>query len=107
MTAPSGHGGDDALREHWARMRAALADMERRVASELGDEAATAQAREYIEHNEPALALELLVCVAMQAGLDPAAYDARVEEAAALMDLSDSEPLAEWRRYRGGRGGEA
>ncbi|GAA0569189.1 hypothetical protein GCM10009416_04360 [Craurococcus roseus] len=103
MTAPGGHGGDDALREHWARMRAALTDMERRVASELGDEAATAQAREYIEHNEPALALELLVCIAMRAGLHPAALDARVEDAAALMGLADSEPLAEWRRYRGGR----
>lgn len=107
MTALGGHGGDDGLREHWARMRAALADIERCVALELGDEAATAQAREYIEHNEPALALELLVCVAMQAGLDTAAFEARVEEAAALMGLSDSEPLAEWRRYRGGgRAGE-
>jgi hypothetical protein len=76
------------------------------VASDLGDAAATAQAREYIEHNEPALALELLVCIAMRAGLDPVAYDAQVEDAAGRMDLSDSEPLEEWRRYRGGQAGE-
>ncbi len=94
-------GGGDGLREHWARMRTALTELERSVASALGDAEATEQAREYIEHNEPALALELLVCVAMRAGLDPAAFGARVEEAAESMGgLADSEPLAEWRCYR-------
>ena len=87
-----------------ARLGRLLAEMERSVAAELRDEEATAQAREYLEHHEFALALELLVCVAMRAGLDPAGFAARVEEAAERMDLRDSEPLAEWRRHRG-RGG--
>lgn len=87
-----------------ARLGRTLAALERAVAAELGDEEATAQAREYLEHHEFALALELLACVAMRAGLRPAGHDARVEEAAGLMDLADSEPLAEWRRYRGGGG---
>jgi len=87
-------------------MRAALADLERSVASDLGNAEVTAQAREYIEHNEPALALELLVCIAIRAGLDPAAYDAWVEDAAGRMAFSDSDPLEEWRHYRSGRGGE-
>jgi hypothetical protein len=96
--APGGGGGERA------RLGRLLAELERVVAAELGDEEATAQAREYLEHHEFALALELLVCVAMRAGLDPAGHEAGVEEAAGRMGLVDSEPLAEWRRYSGGRG---
>ena len=84
-----------------AGLRRTLAEMERAVAAELGDEGATEQAREYVEHHEFALALELLVCVAMRAGLDPAGHAERGEDAAGRMGLADSEPLAEWRRYRG------
>lgn len=86
--------------EHWARSRRALTELERSVASELGD-GETAQVREYIEHNEAGLALELLVCIVIRAGLDPAGYEERVDEAAGRMGLSDSEHLAEWRRYCG------
>ena len=93
-------GAGDGDGEDRAWLARALAEIERSVAAELG-EGATEQVREYVEHHEFGLALELLVCVAMRAGLDPAGYGERVEEAARRMDLSDSEPLAEWRRHRG------
>lgn len=93
-------GGGDDDRGHRARLRRTLAGMERAVAAALGDEEATEQAREYLDHHEFALALELLLCLAMRGELDPAALDAPAEEAAARMDLRDSESLAEWRRYR-------
>ncbi len=98
--------GGDGLREHWARMEALLAELERAAASELGD-AETAGVREYIEHNEPGLALELLVSVVTRAGLDPAGFAEGVEEAAARMGLSDSEDVAAWRNRRRRRGGRA
>ena len=101
MTAGAPGGGDGGDREHWARMRAALADLERSVASDLGNAEVTAQAREYIEHNEPGLALELLVSIAARAGLDPAGFADGVEEAVARMGLSDSEDVAAWRKRRG------
>ena len=100
MTTPPG----DGLQGHWARVRALLTELERAAAAELGD-AETADVREYIEHNEPGLALELLVCIAARAGLDPAGFADGVEEAAARMGLSDSEDVAAWRdRRRRGRG---
>jgi hypothetical protein len=90
--------GGDA--EHRARLGRTLAALERVVAAALGNDGATEQAREYLEHHEFALALELLLCVAMRGGLDPAVLDGPAEDAATRMDLRDSEPLAEWRRYR-------
>lgn len=83
---------------HRARLRRSLTAMERRAAAALG-EGATGPVREYVEHHEFALALELLVSLVARAGLPPAGYRRRVETAAARMALSDSEPLAEWRRY--------
>ena len=102
MTAPPPPPAD-GLREHWARMRALLMDLERAAASELGD-AETAGVREYIEHNEPGLALELLASIAARAGLDPAGFADGVEDAAARMGLSDSEDVAAWRKRRGQQG---
>jgi hypothetical protein len=98
--------GDDGFREHWARTRALLAELERAAASALG-EAETAQAREFLDHNELGLALEALVSAAVDAGLDPPppSFAEGVEEAAARMGLSDSEDIAAWRRRRDGRAG--
>lgn len=93
-------GAGDGEGEDRAWLARALAGVERSVAAELG-EGATEQVREYVEHHEFGLALELLVCIVMRAGLAPTGYEERVAAAARRMDLPDSEPLAEWRRYRG------
>ena len=93
--------GDDP-REHWARTRALLAELERAAASRLGD-AETAQVREFLDHNELGLALEALACAATDApALDPPppGFAEGVEEAAARMGLSDSEDIAAWRDRR-------
>ena len=87
---------DDA--RHRARLRGTLAALERRAAAALG-EGATAQVREYVEHQEFGLALELLVAVVERAGLPAAGFRRGVAAAAARMGLADSESLAEWRRY--------
>jgi hypothetical protein len=94
----SGAAADDA--RHRARLRRTLAALERRAAAALG-EGATAQVREYVEHHEFALALELLVALVARAGLAASGFRRGVDAAAARMGLADSEPLAEWRRYSG------
>lgn len=96
----TGAGGDAGLGEHWASMAALLGDLERSVAAAVG-EGNTEGVREYLDHNEFGLALELLVCLVMRAGLPPAGYAERVDAAARRMGLDDSAPLAEWRRYTG------
>lgn len=98
MTGAGGEGG--GLGEHWASMAALLADLERSVAAAVG-EGNTEGVREYLDHHEFGLALELLVCLVIRAGLPPAGYAERVEAAAGRMGLNDSEPLAEWRAYLG------
>jgi hypothetical protein len=81
------------------RLREILLDLERSAAAELGGDATTAQVREYVEHHEFGLALELLVSILMREGAGPDGYRERIERAAARMDVSDSDHLRAWRRY--------
>lgn len=75
-----------------------LARMERALASEVG-EGETSQAKEYIEHQEFGLALELLTAVIVARRVEPDAYRAGVACAAERMGMAGPEDLSEWRGY--------
>ena len=86
---------EQARREALART---LAELERALASEIGEEK-TAQAREYIEHHEFGLALELLTALIAAEGVGPAPYGAGVAAAAGRMGMTGPGDLSEWRAY--------
>jgi hypothetical protein len=88
----------DRDRANRRRLRAALARMERLLATAIGRDK-TAQLREYIEHHEFGLALELLTALVRAEKVDPGPYAAGVAEAAERMGMSGSGDLSEWRRH--------
>lgn len=97
-----GNADDDPRRNRERIRRKALAKtlakMEHALASELGEEK-TSQVREYIEHHEFGLALDLLTALAVAARVRPDAYAARVAAAANRMGMTGPEDLSEWRAY--------
>ena len=92
---------DPRKRQEQARretLAAILAKLERALASEVGGEK-TSQAKEYIEHHEFGLALELLTAFIAAEGVEPAPYEAGVAAAAGRMGMTGPEDLSEWRAY--------
>ena len=61
----------------------------------------TAQIAEYIEHHEFGLAVELLVSVIIDHGLDGRAYKGGVEALFKKMDMDASEYASKWRNHLG------
>jgi hypothetical protein len=61
----------------------------------------TGQVREYIEHHEFGLALELIIALLIRHGLRGRAYEADIAALAAAMGMEDSPYLAEWREHLG------
>lgn len=86
----------DRDRANRKRLRATLARMERLLAASIGRDK-TAQLREYIEHHEFGLALDLLTALIIAEKVEPGAYAAGVADAAERMGMSGPEDLSEWR----------
>lgn len=96
----AGAGEDHDPQHHRAGVAAALAALNGALSARIGAEG-TEQVAEYIEHHEFGLALELIVALVMQHGLDGRAFDAEVERLSEAMGMGGSPLIAEWRRHLG------
>ena len=94
----TGDGEPDASR---AGLIVALTRLHTDLADSIGGPGRSAQVREYIEHHEFGLALELIIALLIQHGLRGRAYQADIAALAAAMGMEDSPFLAEWRRHLG------
>jgi hypothetical protein len=90
-----GRGEPDASREAIAD---ALTRLNTALARSIGPER-TAQVREYIEHHEFGLALELAISLAIRHGLDADPYRADIAALSRAMEMEDSPYLSEWRKH--------
>jgi hypothetical protein len=61
----------------------------------------TGQVREYIEHHEFGLALELIIALAIRHRLHGGAYEADIAALSVAMGMEDSPYVAQWRKHLG------
>ena len=90
-----GDDNRDASRESASE---ALTRLNEALAREIGPEQ-TRQVREYIEHHEFGLALELIVSLAIRHGLDGRPYAGEVDALFKKMGMDNSEYASERRKH--------
>jgi hypothetical protein len=93
----TGNGEPDASR---AGLTDALTRLHAALADSIGP-GQTAQVREYIEHHEFGLALELIIAFLIQHRLRGRPFEADIAFLAAAMGMEDSLHVAEWRKHLG------
>ena len=78
-----------------------LTKLNHALAAEVGPED-TDQVREYIEHHEFGLALDLIIASIIHQALDGRPFEADIDSLARAMRMQDSHHVLEWRKYLGG-----